>query len=82
MSEKIRVAVVDDHPKLREGLVRTLSDQGDIDIVGEGASADQAVEIARQLSPDVILLDMNIQARDSPPLRKSRKLALPFESSA
>lgn len=60
MSEKIRVAVVDDHPMLREGVVRTLLDQGDIEVVAEGASADQAVEIAQQLLPDIILLDMNM----------------------
>jgi DNA-binding NarL/FixJ family response regulator len=45
---------------LREGVVRTLLDQGDIEVVGEGASADQAVEIAQQFLPDIILLDMNM----------------------
>jgi DNA-binding NarL/FixJ family response regulator len=59
-SEKIRVAVVDDHPMLRAGVVRTLQDQGDIEIVGEGANAREAVEIAQQSLPDIILLDMNM----------------------
>lgn len=60
MLENIRIAVVDDHPMLREGVVRTLSDEADIEVVGEGGSAEQAVEIAQRLLPDIMLLDMNM----------------------
>lgn len=60
MSETIRVAVVDDHPMLREGVVRTLVDQGDIEVVGEGASAEEAIELAQQNLPDIVLVDMNM----------------------
>ncbi len=60
MTEKIRIAVVDDHPMLREGVVRTLNDEPDIEVVGEGGSADQAVDIAQKSLPDIILLDMNM----------------------
>jgi two-component system nitrate/nitrite response regulator NarL len=60
MSDKIRIAVVDDHPMLREGVVRTLNDEFDIEVVGEGDSADQAIDIAQKLLPDIILIDMNM----------------------
>jgi DNA-binding NarL/FixJ family response regulator len=60
MAEKIRVAVIDDHPMLREGVVRTLADEDDMEVVGEGGSAEQALEIAQKLLPDIILIDMNM----------------------
>lgn len=60
MRDKIRIAVVDDHPILRAGVVRTLVDAGDFDVVGEGGSADEAVALAQQFLPDLMLLDMNM----------------------
>jgi DNA-binding NarL/FixJ family response regulator len=60
MLDTIRIAVVDDHPMLRAGVVRTLLDEGDFEVVGEGSSASDAVEIAKQSLPDVMLLDMNM----------------------
>lgn len=60
MSDVIRIAVVDDHPMLREGVVRTLVDEGDIEVVGEGGTAAQAIDIAQQTLPDIMLLDMNM----------------------
>ena len=60
MSDPIRIAVVDDHPMLREGVVRTLLDEGDIEVIGEGATADQAIELAQKFLPDIMLLDMNM----------------------
>ena len=59
-SSKIRIAVVDDHPFLLEGVVSVLSQEEDIEVVGTGASADEALEIAQNHLPDIILLDMNM----------------------
>jgi two-component system nitrate/nitrite response regulator NarL len=58
--DTIRIAVVDDHPMLRAGVVRTLIDDGDFEVVGEGSSAPQAIELAQQFLPDILLLDMNM----------------------
>jgi two-component system, NarL family, response regulator NreC len=54
----IRVLVADDHSILRTGVVALLEREPDITVVGEAASADQAVSRARSLQPDVILLDV------------------------
>jgi DNA-binding NarL/FixJ family response regulator len=54
----IRVLVADDHSILRTGVVALLEREQDITVVGEAASADQAVSRARSLQPDVILLDV------------------------
>ena len=55
---KIRVAVVDDHDMVRKGLLAYFLTEPDIDIVGEGASGNEAIEIARKTRPDVMLMDL------------------------
>jgi two-component system, NarL family, nitrate/nitrite response regulator NarL len=60
MARTIRVAIVDDHPLFREGVVHTVAAQEDMAIIGQGATADDAVRIAREMQPDVIVLDLNL----------------------
>jgi two-component system, NarL family, nitrate/nitrite response regulator NarL len=60
MAEPLQVAIVDDHPLFREGVAHTLGAQPDIEIVGEGESAADAVRIAGEQLPDVILLDVSM----------------------
>ncbi|MDX2157009.1 MAG: response regulator transcription factor [Hyphomicrobiaceae bacterium] len=59
-NDAIRIAVVDDHPFLREGVVHVLSQEPDMEVVAQGGSADDAVGIAQNELPDVMLLDMNM----------------------
>ncbi len=54
----IRIIVIDDESVVRDGVVTILSFQEDMKVVGEGADGVKAVELARQLKPDVVLLDM------------------------
>lgn len=56
----IRVAVVDDHPLMRGGIVQALGREKDLEVVGEGRSADEAVAIAKEVAPDVMLVDVNM----------------------
>lgn len=60
MSDRISVAVVDDHPLFREGVVRSLSETGLFAIVAEGASRDDAVRIAAEARPDLMLIDLSM----------------------
>jgi len=59
-TEKIHVVIVDDHPLFREGVAMTLGAAGDIEVVAEGASAQEAVRLASDLLPDILLLDIDI----------------------
>jgi two-component system, NarL family, nitrate/nitrite response regulator NarL len=60
MSDIIRVLVVDDHPLFRDGVVRTLETDPDIEIVGQGANAQEAIRLSQALLPDILLLDISI----------------------
>jgi DNA-binding NarL/FixJ family response regulator len=56
----IRVVIADDHPITRVGIKRFLDRAVDIDVVGEASTGEQALELVEQLSPDVLLLDMEL----------------------
>jgi two-component system invasion response regulator UvrY len=56
----IKVLLVDDHELVRTGIRRILEDAGDMDVVGEAADGDAALKIARNLAPDVVLMDLNM----------------------
>jgi DNA-binding NarL/FixJ family response regulator len=64
MTGRISVLIADDHPVVRQGLQVLLSVQDDIDVVGEAADGEQAVAMAAQLKPDVILLDLKLPGMD------------------
>lgn len=56
----IKVLVVDDHDLVRMGITRMLDDDANIEVVGEAIDGDSAVMQVRALSPDVVLLDVNM----------------------
>ena len=56
----IRVLIVDDFPAVRAGLRELIGATSDIEVVGEAGSGEQAVTIARELNPDVILMDLSM----------------------
>lgn len=58
MAEKIRVLIADDHALLRNGLMMFLSSCSDIEVVGEAANGQEAVEQCATLKPDVVLMDL------------------------
>jgi len=62
MSEgtRIRVLTVDDHVLLREGIATIINNQPDMEIAGQAASGNEAIEIFRALKPDVTLMDLSL----------------------
>lgn len=54
----IRILVVDDQSVVRDGMVAILSFQKDIKVVGEGQNGLEAIELAKQTKPDIVLLDL------------------------
>lgn len=60
MTEKIQIIVVDDHPLFREGVVLALNSEEDFQVIAEGKTADDAVQLAGECLPDLLLLDINI----------------------
>ncbi|HET8944077.1 MAG TPA: response regulator transcription factor [Dehalococcoidia bacterium] len=54
----IRVLVADDHPMFRQGVIYTIRDTPGLDLVGETSTAAETVRRTRELSPDVLLLDL------------------------
>ena len=59
-SDKLHVVIVDDHALFREGLATILGTQADIEVVGEGGTAQDAIRLARDLLPEIILLDIDM----------------------
>ncbi|MBL4876755.1 MAG: response regulator transcription factor [Cohaesibacteraceae bacterium] len=56
----IKVLVVDDHPIVRGGLVRAISQVEDIQVVGEAESGEEAIYLAKKAQPDVVILDVRM----------------------
>ncbi len=72
--EPLRVAIVDDHPMFRMGVVRGLEDEGGIVIVAEGANAGDAVSIYQRARPDISLLDLSMPGGGHAAIRGIRDL--------
>ena len=58
MSERLRIVLADDHPMFREGLRFTLSREPDLEVVAEAATGSDAVRLAGELDPDVVVMDL------------------------
>jgi DNA-binding NarL/FixJ family response regulator len=64
MTETIKILVADDHPMLREGLAAVLSTRPDFEVAGEAKDGNEVVRLVKDLSPDVILLDLEMPYMD------------------
>ncbi len=66
MSELIRILIADDHFVVRQGLAALLVPRNGMEVVGEAATGREAVDLARALQPDVILMDMIMPEVEGP----------------
>ncbi len=64
MADQIRVLIVDDIPETRDHLSKLLGFEADIEVVGSAASGREAIEMAAKLTPDVVLMDINMPDMD------------------
>ena len=69
----IKVLFVDDHEMVRIGISSYLSTQQDIEVVGEGKSGNEAIELAHKLQPDLILMDLVMDDMDGVDATASKK---------
>jgi two-component system invasion response regulator UvrY len=56
----IKVLIVDDHSLFRAGILRILADQDLIEVVGEAENGEEALRAAKRLTPDIVLMDVNM----------------------
>ena len=62
---KIKCLLVDDHTLFRQGVRRLLESESDFEVVGEAADGGEAVEKARELRPDIVLMDIGMPGLSS-----------------
>ncbi len=64
MADQIRVLIVDDIPETRDHLSKLLGFESDFEVVGAAASGPEAIQLAASLTPDVVLMDINMPGMD------------------
>lgn len=73
----IRLIVADDNPGVRDGLVRVFEAEADFEVVGQAADGQEAVELARQLRPQIVLMDVNMPRMSGPEATRIIRRELP-----
>ena len=77
MHDQIRILIADDHPMFREGVVQSLASEKDFAIIGQASNGKNAIEMAKELLPDVLLLDITMPDQDGITITKKISAAFP-----
>ena len=80
MSDRTRILIVDDIPETRDHLTKLLGFESDMEVVGTAESGPEAIELARKLVPDVVLMDINMPGMDG--IATSEQLSASLPSAA
>jgi DNA-binding NarL/FixJ family response regulator len=75
--KKTRVVLVDDHPILREGLIRVIDRESDLTVCGEAQSIQQALEVIESSAPDIAIVDISLGGQSGIELIKDIKVRYP-----
>ena len=75
--KKIKILIADDHTIFRQGLQMLLAQEDDMEVVGEAADGVEALELAKELAPDIILLDIEMPNIDGIKVAQKLKKSLP-----
>jgi len=75
--QPVRIVLVDDHPIVRSGIRETLQKSGDLEVVGEAGSADEAMRVIQQLQPEVAVIDIMLPGDDGFALTASLRQVMP-----
>ena len=75
--ESIKILIADDHPVVREGLIAMLTREVDFDVVGEAKDGVEAVNKTKELSPDVVLIDLRMPEMDGVEAMRQIKSTMP-----
>jgi DNA-binding NarL/FixJ family response regulator len=75
--QPLRLLLVDDHALFREGLISLLSYQDDFTVVGEAEDAEGALDQARALGPDIVLMDIELPGEDGVSATQRLKMEMP-----
>ena len=73
----IEILLVDDHQVVRDGLQHMLEQEGDLSVIGQGADAEETLELIENLSPDVVLMDIKMPGVDGIELTRQVKRKFP-----
>lgn len=74
MDEKtVRIVIADDHAFLREGIKKTIQDEMDMKIVGEASNANDALDVIRELNPDIVIMDISMPGKSGLDVLKDLK---------
>lgn len=77
MSDNIKIMIVDDHPVFRQGLRDVLEIEPQMEVVAEASDGEQAVEVANEVDPDVVLMDINLPTMNGLQVTRQIKSDLP-----
>ena len=78
MSENIRVIIVDDIAETRENIRKLLQFESDIEVVGDARTGREGIDLASEISPDVVLMDINMPDMDGITATETIRKEVPF----